>query len=145
VFFGRVTTGAADDLRRASELARDFVCRYGMSLLLGPRTTHRGDGGMAMQAVASPPAEALLPFAALEVRADRAVDSLLRDAEACAALCLAGSREAMDSLAKALLQDETVSGEQLRECLSTTSLPRRVEAWLRSGVLAPADADDRAS
>ncbi|MBI4599224.1 ATP-dependent zinc metalloprotease FtsH [Candidatus Uhrbacteria bacterium] len=36
--FGDVTTGASDDLRKATRLARQLVTRYGMSEKLGPRT-----------------------------------------------------------------------------------------------------------
>ncbi len=36
--FGDVTTGAADDLERATDMARAMVTRYGMSDKLGPRT-----------------------------------------------------------------------------------------------------------
>jgi len=36
--FGEITTGAASDIKQASELARDMVCRYGMSEKLGPLT-----------------------------------------------------------------------------------------------------------
>ena len=35
--FGDVTTGASDDLRKCSRLAREIVTRYGMSDTLGPR------------------------------------------------------------------------------------------------------------
>ncbi len=36
--FGQVTTGAADDLRKVTQLARKLVTEYGMSETLGPRT-----------------------------------------------------------------------------------------------------------
>lgn len=38
IFFKEITTGASDDLRKASQLARQLVTRYGMSEELGPRT-----------------------------------------------------------------------------------------------------------
>jgi cell division protease FtsH len=36
VVFGDVSTGAADDLVKATDLARDMVLRYGMNEALGP-------------------------------------------------------------------------------------------------------------
>jgi cell division protease FtsH len=36
--FGDVTTGASDDLKKCTRLAREMITRYGMSDLLGPRT-----------------------------------------------------------------------------------------------------------
>ena len=36
IVFGKVTTGAHNDIERATQLARDMVCRYGMSQRLGP-------------------------------------------------------------------------------------------------------------
>ena len=38
IVFGEVTTGATDDLERATELARRMVTQWGMSSKLGPRT-----------------------------------------------------------------------------------------------------------
>ncbi|HBT97357.1 MAG TPA: cell division protein FtsH [Desulfobulbaceae bacterium] len=38
IVFGKVTTGAANDLKRATELARRMVCEWGMSDELGPLT-----------------------------------------------------------------------------------------------------------
>ncbi len=34
--FGEITTGASNDIERATQIARDMVCRYGMSKVLGP-------------------------------------------------------------------------------------------------------------
>ena len=35
--FGQITSGASNDIERATELARSYVCKYGMSNKLGPR------------------------------------------------------------------------------------------------------------
>ena len=36
LIFNEVTTGASNDIERATQTARDMVCRYGMSKVLGP-------------------------------------------------------------------------------------------------------------
>ena len=36
VVFGEITTGASNDIERATEIARDMVCRFGMSEAIGP-------------------------------------------------------------------------------------------------------------
>ena len=41
VVFKDATTGAQDDLKRATEIAREMVCEYGMSEILGPLTLGR--------------------------------------------------------------------------------------------------------
>jgi len=38
IFLKNITTGAANDLRQATEMSKDLVCQYGMSEKLGPRT-----------------------------------------------------------------------------------------------------------
>ena len=43
VVFGNLTTGAADDLRRVTDLARSMVTRYGMSTALGPIAYRAGE------------------------------------------------------------------------------------------------------
>jgi cell division protease FtsH len=41
IFDGEVSTGASDDLQRATEIATEMVTRYGMVETLGPRTYAR--------------------------------------------------------------------------------------------------------
>ena len=38
IFDGQVSTGASDDLQRATEIAAEMVTRYGMNETIGPRT-----------------------------------------------------------------------------------------------------------
>jgi cell division protease FtsH len=46
IFFGRVTTGAANDLKQATKIARSMVMRYGMSDALGLRTYGEDHGNV---------------------------------------------------------------------------------------------------
>ncbi|MFO7760005.1 MAG: ATP-dependent zinc metalloprotease FtsH [Desulfobia sp.] len=43
IFFGDITSGAANDLKQATELARRMVCQFGMSDRLGPVNFPQGD------------------------------------------------------------------------------------------------------
>ena len=36
IVFGQITSGASNDIERATELARNYICKYGMSDNLGP-------------------------------------------------------------------------------------------------------------
>ena len=44
IFLGQVTTGASDDIRKATDLARRMVCEWGMSESLGPLTFDSSEG-----------------------------------------------------------------------------------------------------
>src|SRR6266436_3387861 len=44
VVFGETSTGATDDLQRATDLARRMVSQFGMSAVLGPQSIQHLDG-----------------------------------------------------------------------------------------------------
>src|SRR5262245_10351682 len=44
VVFGEISTGASDDLQRATDLARRMVMQFGMSTILGPQAVAHLDG-----------------------------------------------------------------------------------------------------
>ena len=106
---GDVSTGAEDDLERATELARMMVCRFGMSDALGPVTLADGPGtrylGGDLQARRTSDDTARAIDA--EVRAivggelDRAAGELAR------------RRPALDAIARELLVKETLDREEL--------------------------------
>jgi cell division protease FtsH len=115
---GVTTTGAADDLSRASQLASDMVTRYGMSGALGPRTL-------------GPEAAAFSPE--LAGRADAATGALLGEAEAAAAAAVAANEAALRALAERLLVEETVGGDELTAALAGAALPAHAQRWVDSG------------
>lgn len=112
--FGDISTGAQDDLERASELARQMVCVYGMSEKLGPLSYGRreasflGEAFGRSQAASEATAEAI----------DEEVAALVRQSHARARQLLSERRRGLDRLAATLEQEETLEGDVLDSALT---------------------------
>jgi cell division protease FtsH len=116
--FGRASTGAADDLAKATNIARAMVVRYGMAEKLGPVTY---DAEVA-PLLGVPEAPGLRPRDYSEETAreiDCAVRELVTGALERASAILRRHRGSLDQGAKLLLE---------RETLSEAELPRLAEA-----------------
>ena len=108
IFDGEVSTGASDDLQRATEIATEMVTRYGMNETVGPRT------------YAPPPQPFLTGTTANRVEAseatEREIDLAVRDiverAFDRATEVLRTRRSDLDEGARLLLEQETVTAEQ---------------------------------
>ncbi len=111
---GEASTGAANDLASATELAAKMVREYGLSDDLGP-VSYQSGGGMYLpggQEVTS------RPFAeATQERIDREVERLLRQAEQHATNLLERHRPALERLTETLLEHETVDGGTVADIL----------------------------
>jgi cell division protease FtsH len=111
VVLGQGSTGAANDLAGATDLAIKMVREFGLSPTLGPigypegGSVFLGGGGPAMSS---------RPFAeATQAEIDREVSQLLRRAEERATELLNGHRAQLDSLVSLLLERETVDGSDV--------------------------------
>ena len=117
VAFGKLSTGAANDLERATGLARRMVCEFGMSLSIGPVAFHGNDGRnrRAGDSNADWSEEATEKIEA-EVQAllTRAFDS------ACATL--SRRRAVLDGMAEALLAQGSLEREEFLALLGEPSL-----------------------
>jgi len=102
-----ITTGGADDLLKATQLARQMVAELGMSGL-GVRVVEDDANGVAR-----------LHSDDLDRRLDTEVDGLLDEALGRARSILEARRELLDDLADRLLEVETVSGAELAEMLAS--------------------------
>jgi cell division protease FtsH len=104
------STGAANDLANATELATRMVREFGLSEALGP--VGYPSGGSVFLGGGSPFSSR--PFAeATQAAVDSEVSRLLREAEARAVALLKEHRDALDKLVDLLLADETVDGTQV--------------------------------
>ena len=124
IVFAEVSTGAADDLARATDIARAMVLRYGMSEALG-NVAYDRDRSPFLQPNFPVPQERVYSEGTAEA-IDRAVRALVDHAFALAAEVLQRNRALLDRTAVALLETETLSEpeiEQLkREILPAPSL-----------------------
>ena len=105
--FNTQTSGAANDIERATELARNLVARFGMSekfgmMALGTVQNQYLDGGYSMNCAQE-------TFAA----ADREVVNLLQNCHDEAMELLRENRELLDKIAEYLFKKETITGAQM--------------------------------
>jgi cell division protease FtsH len=115
VVSGTLSTGAADDLAKATDIARSMVTRFGMHPLLG-LASYEAERPVFLQAEFQP----ALPRRYSEETAreiDCAVRDLLRDALDRAVAILAARRDCLERVAAELLRRETLTGSELRALL----------------------------
>ena len=111
--FGETSTGAANDLAGATDLATRMVREFGMSQALGPVGFATGSPMyLGTEEVRS------RPYAEATQRVvDEEVAKLLREAEQRATAILGGHRDALDRLTELLLERETVDGTDVDQVL----------------------------
>ncbi len=103
VVFGNVTTGAESDLEQVTSIARQMVGRWGMSDAVGPITVLPGPSGENwFPGDARSPSEATRQLVDSETK--QLVDACYREAKR----MLSANREALERLATALLERETL-------------------------------------
>ncbi|HUS61117.1 MAG TPA: cell division protein FtsH, partial [Acidimicrobiales bacterium] len=112
LIFNEPTTGAQNDIEKATEIARSMVTEYGMSDALGPQQLGQKHGevflgrDMGHQANYSPEVAA---------RIDSEVRALIDNAHIEARAILTKHRETLDRLADALMEKETLDTPELME------------------------------
>ena len=114
LFCDDVTTGASNDLERATKLARTMVTRYGMSEELGAQVF-----GEAQHEVFLGRDYANHQDYSAETakRIDDEVERIMREGHARASAVLEARRDQMDTMARVLLERETVEGEAVAALL----------------------------
>ncbi|URR34887.1 ATP-dependent zinc metalloprotease FtsH4 [Thermosynechococcus sp. HN-54] len=119
IVFGTITTGAANDLQRATDLAERMVRSYGMSKVLGPLALEQQqaslltNNGMMLRAVSEETAQAI----------DREVKEIVEAAHQQALSILKENRDLLEAIAQKLLEKEVIEGEELHELLAQVKTP----------------------
>jgi cell division protease FtsH len=110
--FGHLSTGAADDLAKATDIARSMVTRFGMGATLGP-VTYESEPSFLGQAYGSQRRYAEETAREIDVAVRGIVEAQFQRARA----VLAANRSALDDAAGKLLVTETLAGAELEAVL----------------------------
>ncbi len=121
MIFGDVTTGAQNDLERATKIARKMVCEYGMSEKLGPLTLGKKQEEVFLgRDLSSRPDYSGEIAYEIDKEIRRMVDKGHDEAEE----ILKREKKKLDKIAKALIEKETLEKDELQRLLNGRR-PRR--------------------
>jgi cell division protease FtsH len=111
IVFGSITTGASNDLQRATDLAERMVTTYGMSKVLGPLAYQQGQQSMFLGNGSSNPRRAVSEETSQAI--DREVKEIVEGAHEQALSLLRNNRELLETITAQLLETEVIEGETL--------------------------------
>ena len=121
LIFGEVSSGAEDDLKQATRLARQMVTHWGMSDALGPVAFRRGEEHiflgreMAQQRDFSEHTAQII---------DNEVCSMVKTIEESVAKLLEEHRSQLENLAEALLERETLEADDIQKIIGNRTSSR---------------------
>ena len=121
----QLTTGAGNDIERATDLARKMVCEWGMSEKLGPITFGKKEEEIFLGREIAQHRD-FSEQTAQEI--DREVRTIISKAENTVEKLLKENMESLHKLADALLEREILDGEEIDLILAGKSLPKKVSA-----------------
>ena len=123
IVFGKITTGASNDLQRATDIAEQMVGTFGMSEILGPLAYDKQGGGQFLgngnnprRAVSDATAQAI----------DKEVRDLVDNAHENALKILRNNLPLLESISQKILQEEVIEGIDLKNLLDDTKLPEGI-------------------
>ncbi|QPM68774.1 ATP-dependent zinc metalloprotease FtsH [Atribacter laminatus] len=114
IVFGDITTGAHDDLQKATEIAREMVCEYGMSDTLGPLTLGRRHKEVFL---GKDIAEDRNYSEEVAYTIDKEVRSIIDSAYEQARKLIVENRDKLDKLTTILLEKEVLEREEIDNIL----------------------------
>jgi len=135
VVFGEITTGASDDIKRATRLARAMVCELGMTKKLGPVAYGENEENVFLGREMTSRREDYSEDTAREI--DEEVRRIVEEQYAVAKQVVVDNRDKLERLAHRLLERETLDAEEIAAALDGRELPTRQR------VVIPSYADKR--
>lgn len=113
VIFGDISTGAQNDLQRATDIARSMVMEYGMSERLGPMTYTREPRSAHLDMGIGPKEREFSERTAQEI--DEEISALIEAAHGKVRTLLEGHSDSLKELAGILLERESIEGDELKQ------------------------------
>jgi cell division protease FtsH len=120
--FGEPSTGAANDLERASDLARRMVTEFGMSRALGP-VRYAPEAGFGYLDTPSGPRHEIGSDTAVLI--DGETRRIVEAAQDRAMALLQANEPALHEVARVLQEKETVTGEEIKQIATKLARKRR--------------------
>jgi len=114
LFIGQITTGASNDIEKATEIARAMVCQYGMSDL-GPLAYGKKEEQIFLGREIAQHRDFSEDTA---IKIDQEVNRIVSEQYARAKKILEDNRVAMDRLTEALLEHESLDNAQMRRVMA---------------------------
>lgn len=133
VLLGRISTGASDDLQKATDLAERFVTLYGMSKKLGPVAFEKGQQQF-LEGYANP-RRTVSPKIAEAI--DSEVKEIIDISYEVSQLTLETNRDLLSEMSENLLENEVLEGDILKTFLEKVVKPEGLEEWLETGLFSP--------
>ncbi|MEM1172283.1 MAG: ATP-dependent zinc metalloprotease FtsH4 [Cyanobacteria bacterium P01_H01_bin.35] len=123
IIFNSITTGAANDLQRATDLAERMVTTYGMSKILGPLAYEKGQQNNFLGDGMMNPRRMVSDETAKAI--DEEVKDIVEKAHQQALAILNNNRDLLEQIAQQILEVEVIEGEQLQSLLHQAQLPEK--------------------
>ncbi len=115
-----ITTGAGSDLRQATAVARDMVIEQGMGQSLRDQVFHEDNGGMMFDRMVHE-----RPYSEDTAKLiDKEVQILIKEAAHRAELVIRANPTALKRMADALLEKETIEGDEVVELFKDAKAPK---------------------
>ncbi|MDD1977766.1 ATP-dependent zinc metalloprotease FtsH [Pseudomonas tussilaginis] len=124
--FDGVTTGASNDIMRASQIARNMVTKWGLSEKLGPLMYAEEEGEVFLGRSAGSQHASVSGETAKLI--DSEVRSIIDQCYAAAKQILTDNRDKLDAMADALMKYETIDAEQIDDIMAGRT-PREPRDW----------------
>ena len=131
-----ITTGASNDIQRATEIARNMVTKWGLSDTMGPLMYDEGGEEVFLGRTAAQPSKAMSDETALAI--DKEVRSIIDECYEKARSILEEHRSKMDMMADALMQYETIDSEQI-DAIMEGKKPNPPSDWTSGPTEPPSD------
>ena len=122
LFFGKLTTGAANDIRQVTDTARAMVCEYGMSSL-GPLALGQEEGSIFLGRDYGSSRQDYSEQTAREI--DQEVRRIVQESYAKVHALLSDKKDKVEAIAKALMDRETLDAVELKALFDGQELPER--------------------